>query len=154
MTRQIPNQCQCDMSDEQQRHQCTRGSATNSREHVTCSSNQTAKETTAFRSPSQHAAAVPHGHLAATTTPHTSFSIDDILQPTVSTRNSRTVSSSSGLTEDGSCCSTYNEDAARRSDSPRSLISEDAERDRDGSPDGSDSDMEKSSSQGMSTLQT
>lgn len=152
MTRQIPNQCQCAMSDEQQRHQCTHGSTTNSGEQATGSSSQPAKELTVFRSPSQHAAAVPHSHLAAT--PRTSFMIDDILQPTVSTRNSRTVSSSSGLTEDGSCCSFYNEDAERRSDSPRSLLSEDTERDRDGSPDGSDSDMEKSSSQGMSTLQT
>ncbi len=70
----------------------------------------------------------------------TSFMIDDILNPS---RSSRTISSSSGATE-GTCCS---EEVTRRSDSPVSMFSEETE--RDGSPDGSDSDTERSSSQGM-----
>ncbi len=70
----------------------------------------------------------------------TSFMIDDILNPS---RSSRTISSSSGATED----TYYSEETARRSDSPVSMFSEEAE--REGSPDGSDSDTERcSSSQG------
>ncbi len=75
----------------------------------------------------------------------TSFMIDDILNPS---RSSRTISSSSGVTEDTYC----SEEAARRSDSPVSMFSEEAE--REVSPDGSDSDIEKSSSQGIFTAYT
>lgn len=71
----------------------------------------------------------------------TSFMIDDILNPS---RSSRTISSSSGATEDTYC----SEEAARRSDSPVSMFSEEADT-RDGSPEGSDSDNERCSSQGI-----
>ena len=105
-----------------------------------CCSKPPAKDSS-FRAPTLHPPA------SAAPAPRTSFMIDDILQQTPS-RSSRTISSSSGVTEEGSCCSTYGEDAARRSDSPVSIFSEDTERGREGSPDGSDSDAERSNSQG------
>nr|CAD37942.1 homeobox protein HOXb1 [Suberites domuncula] len=144
MTRQIPNQPQSAMANEC-RHQCFHGSSTTHRESTNGS--QTTKERVVFRAPSVPAAT--HGHHLPTSTHRTSFMIDDILQPTPNTRSSRTISSSSGLTEDGSYCSTFNEESTRRSDSPRSLFSEDAG--REGSPEGSDSDTERPSSQGSNS---